>query len=126
MPKMLLLFSHKLNEEQLRDAKDSLNIKEFISLPSELQGYWSNVNPRSDDIENFEKIMNFVKGAIKEGDFVLIQGEWGFTYRAVLRCKKYAFIPIYSATERDVKEKVMDDGKIEKTSIFKHVTYKKY
>jgi len=35
--KLFLLFSHKLTDEQIKDAKDNLGIDEFIYLLKDLQ-----------------------------------------------------------------------------------------
>lgn len=126
MKKMFLLFSHKLTEIQKEDAINSLNVENFIFLPEKLQNYWSNVDTVSYDEENFNEIMAYLKKESNIGDYALIQGEWGFVYNAVNYCKKIGIIPIYSTTEREVKEIHKDDGSVEKISIFKHVVYKKY
>ncbi len=126
MKKMFLLFSHKLTELQKEDAINSLNVEKFISLPEKLQNFWSNVDPVEYDTENFNEIMMYLQEESNNGDFALIQGEWGFVYNAVNFCKKIGIIPLYSTTEREVKEIHKNDGSVEKISIFKHVIYKKY
>ncbi len=126
MKKMFLLFSHKLTEIQREDAINTLNIKEFISLPENLQNYWSNVDPIDYDEEKFDKIMNYIEKESNKEDYALIQGEWGFVYNAVNFCKKIGVIPVYSTTDREVREIHKEDGSVEKISIFKHIVYKKY
>lgn len=126
MKKMFLLFSHKLTELQKEDAINSLNVEKFISLPEKLQNFWSNVDPVEYDTENFNEIMMYLQEESNNGDFALIQGEWGFVYNSVNFCKKIGIIPLYSTTEREVKEIHKNDGSVEKISIFKHVIYKKY
>ncbi len=126
MKKMFLLFSHKLTEIQREDAINTLNIKEFISLPENLQNYWSNVDPIDYDEEKFDKIMNYIEKESNKEDYALIQGEWGFVYNAVNFCKKIGVIPVYSTTVREVREIHKEDGSVEKISIFKHIVYKKY
>lgn len=126
MKQMFLLFSHKLTKIQEDDAKKNLNIDKFISLPEKLQFYWSNVDPISYDEDNFNEIMKFVEGNANEGDYILIQGEWGFVHNAVLYCKKINLIPVYSTTTREVKEIYKEDGNVEKISLFRHFIYKLY
>ena len=126
MKKMFLLFSHKLTEIQREDAIKGLNIETFVSLPEKLQNYWSNVDPINYDNEKFQEIMNYVKQESNAGDYALIQGEWGFVYNAVNICKEIEIVPLYSTTEREVKEIHNSDGSVEKISIFKHIIYKKY
>lgn len=97
-----------------------------MSLPEKLQNYWSNVDPINYDNEKFQEIMNYVKQESNAGDYALIQGEWGFVYNAVNICKEIEIVPLYSTTEREVKEIHNSDGSVEKISIFKHIIYKKY
>lgn len=126
MKKLLVLFSHKLTEAQILDAKENLNISSIISLPNELQIIWSNVNPFSDDKSSLYKIHLFINKALCNGDYALVQGEWGYVYDTVNFCKENNIIPIYATTERVVSESTQEDGTIEKTSIFKHVMFKRY
>lgn len=50
MKKMILIFSHKLSDEQKKEAKENWNINEFVSLPEELQNIWSNIDPDLDTL----------------------------------------------------------------------------
>lgn len=126
MNKLLILFSHKLTEEQVIDAKKNLEINEFIYLPEYLQKIWSNVNPYIDDKSELLKIFDFIKNNLAKNDYALIQGEWGYVYDTINYCKSLDIIPIYATTERFVSEINKGNGQIEKTSIFKHVMFKKY
>lgn len=55
MKKLLLLFSHKLNEEQIVELKTNFNIKTIISLNEEYQKIWSNVDINDKYEENLER-----------------------------------------------------------------------
>jgi hypothetical protein len=124
--KMILLFSHKLTKEQQSDAIATLKVKEFIYLPDNLQSLWSNIPPDIDDLDKFlEPIKDFLKQNVKEGDFVLIQGDFGATYKMVNFVKKLSATPIYATTKRETQEKLIDN-KIIKTSIFKHIAFRSY
>jgi len=57
--KMFLLFSHKLTDEQIKDAKSNLGVDEFVYLPDDLQNKFSNVPPEIDDIKEYTK--DFIK-----------------------------------------------------------------
>lgn len=126
MKKLLVLFSHKLTAEQVRDATDNLNIEEIIYLPEELQKIWSNVNPYEDSKNSLQNIFNFIRTTLKQDDFALIQGEWGFVYDTINFCKSIDITPIYATTERIAKEITKENGVVEKISVFKHVKFKKY
>ena len=124
--KMILLFSHNLTNLQIEDAKASLQVEEILYLPANLQEIWSNVNPEVDDRENLEEIKKYVRENLNKNDFVLIQGEWGYSYEMVKWSKRECFVPIYSATIRNYQEKVDNEGNVINTHIFKHVKYKIY
>jgi len=124
--KMFLLFSHKLTDEQIKDAKSNLGIDEFVYLPEELQDKFSNVPPEIDDIKEYSKdFVEFLKKNAKKKDFVLIQGDFGVVYNVVDFCKINDLNAIYSTTKRVVKEK-KENGKIIKISEFRHIKFRKY
>ena len=60
---MILLFSHKLNEKQIKEAKDIWGVSEFVSLPKELQKIWSNI---PSDVETLDNILKSIKDYIFE------------------------------------------------------------
>ncbi|ADC69270.1 conserved hypothetical protein [Methanocaldococcus sp. FS406-22] len=126
MPRMFLLFSHKLTEEQIKDAKESLKVDEFIYLPKELQELWSNIPPDIEDIEDYIKpIKDFLKKYAKPKDYVLIQGDFGATYKMVNFAIDNDLIPIYSTTKRIVKD-IYKDRKIITIRKFEHCRFRKY
>lgn len=121
--KLILLFSHQLTPQQLKDAKEKLQCNEIIYLPKELLQLWQNITPET-DIEIFK---NFLIETGRTGDYVLIQGEWGTVYNMVNFAKEKNMIPIYSSTARKViEEKSGTDNKVIKTSIFEHRGFYRY
>ena len=123
---MYLLFSHKLTSEQERDAENSLKIEKFIFLPQCLQDLWSYIPPQIEDLEDYLKpIFDYLNENIKVGDFVLVQGDFGATYKVVNLVKSLNAIAVYATTKRNSVEKVID-GKVVKTSMFKHIRFRKY
>jgi len=126
MKKMFLLFSHTLTKEQEVDAIQNLKVKEFVYLPKNLQKIWSNVPADIENVDEFlEPIKEFLKQNVNEKDFVLIQGDFGATCKMVSFAKSLNAIAVYATTKRDSVEKVVD-GKIVKTSIFKHIMFRKF
>jgi len=124
--KMFLLFSHKLTEDQIKDAKDNLGVKEFVYLPDDLQKKFSNVPPELDDIKKYSGVfIDFLKNNAKKEDFVLIQGDFGIVFNVVEFCKENNLKAVYSTTKRMVKEKIID-GKVVKISEFKHIKFRRY
>jgi len=123
--KMFLLFSHKLTNEQIEDAKKSFGVNEFVYLPESLQEIWSNIPPEIEDIKPFlEDIKQFLRENANKGDIVLIQGDFGAVVEMV-EFVRYWLLPVYATTKRVSKE-IKKDGKIVKVSEFKHVRFRKY
>lgn len=127
MKKMILLFSHQLTQTQMDDAINNLHIEKFVSLPEKLQNLWSNVSPNIPSIQTTIKpIFEFLQGYVKEGDYVLIQGDFGAVYLLVNYTKKFNAIPVYATTERDAFEYVNSKGEKVKKSKFKFVRFREY
>lgn len=126
MRKMLLLFSHRLSEEQIKDAKEKFDVDEFISLPNDLQNIWSNISP---DINSLKEVLipikEFIKTESELNDIVLIQGDFGAVYSMVNFCQDLRLIPIYATTKRVVEEYLVDN-KLIKESVFEHRRFRKY
>ena len=123
---MFLFFSHKLTEEQIKDAKENLGVKEFIYLPKDLQEKFSNVPPEIDNIKEYSlDFIEFLKKNVSKEDYVLIQGDFGIVFWLVEYCKENNLKAVYSTTKRISKEKNID-GKVVKISEFKHIKFRKY
>ena len=126
MKQLFLLFSHKLTDEQIKDAKESLHVERFISLPPDLQNLWSNIPENQKDIQNYlQPLKRYLQLYAKKGDFVLIQGDFGGVYVMINFSKSLSLIPIHSTTKRVTKEQIIDNT-VQKTSTFKHVIYRRY
>ncbi len=127
MKKMYLLFSHKLTADQVLDAQEKMNVSDFISLPENLQKLWSQIPPENKlDSEIIKKITQYLTSEVSNGDFVLIQGEFGMTFYFVDWCLRNNKIPIYSTSKRLSFEVTTDDGSVKKTNIFKHIQFRRY
>jgi len=124
MKTLFLVFSHNLTNEQIKDAKTSLKVDNFVYLPEKLQKIWSNISP-SENLNLFE-IVSWLKQKATQNDFVLIQGEFGATFYLVDFCLTNNITPIYATNKRVSKEILKPDGTIEKISIFKHISFRKY
>ena len=125
--KMILVFSHTLTQKQRDDAQNSFGIEEFISLPENLQRLWGSIPPDKKDISKaMEKIKEFIFDNAKNGDYVLVQGDFGAAYHIVKYCKDIGLIPVYSTTKRDADERNREDGSTETVRIFNHVIFREY
>lgn len=126
MKQMILLFSHQLTGEQKKDAQKDYQIEHFLYLPENLRKIWGNIPSDSKDIVHYlQDIKAFVKESAKEGDVILIQGDFGATYIMVNYVKSLGLRAVYATTQREVMEKREGDS-IVKQSIFRHILFREY
>jgi hypothetical protein len=127
MKKIILLFSHNLSEIQAQQLQELWEVREFVSLPKELQHTWSNISP---DIENLNEILKPIKEFLlhhsSNGDLVLVQGDFGAVYSLVNFSKAQELIPIYATTKRRIQEYKNAKGEQVKKSIFEHRRFREY
>jgi hypothetical protein len=127
--KFFLLFSHKLTPAQIEDATQNWGISQIVYLPPQLQKLWSNVPPELDlkevEIQILKPIKRFLLENGKEGDRVLIQGDFGAVCRMVEFAKRRELVPLYATTRREVEERKEGD-KIVKISHFKHIRFRRF
>jgi hypothetical protein len=123
---MILLFNHTLTNAQKEDAKSSLDVKEFITLPKELLYIWSNIPTETESLfVLLTPIREFISKEARKGDYILIQGDFGATYAMVEFTKSLGLIPVYATTKREVIE-TKEGEKVIKKSIFKHERFREY
>ena len=128
MPSSLfLLFNHKLTPIQERDAFVSLAVKQIKNPPPDLQAMWSQIPPDLPGIEGYLRpIKEWLKGASKQGDYVLIQGDFGACFIMVNFAFSLGLIPVYSTTERVAVERQGDNGTVKLIHQFKHHIFRRY
>ncbi len=127
MPALFLLFSHTLTEDQQKDAKASLGVTQFHHLPEDLQQIWSQVTLYIKNVADHAiPIWDWLVKEAKQGDYVLIQGDFGMTYATVNYALTLGLNPVYSTTIRRSKEETNEAGKVTKTLVFQHVRYRSY
>ena len=126
MKKLFLLFSHTLTPAQELDAKESLNIESFVTLPNDLQQLWSNIPPYLKDVSGYlEPLKEYIQNNAEDGDVLLVQGDFGGCYEMINFIKFMGLTAVHSTTTRDVVEKTVN-GKVEKFSRFEHVIFRLY
>lgn len=126
MTKLILLFSHKLTNEQMGSAEKELNVNEFVYLPSDLQEKWSNVPPDADELADYlNPIKEWVKSVSNKGDYILIQGDFGVSYLMVQWAFDNGYIPVYATTKRNVVE-IEENGETVTIRKFQHCKFRKY
>lgn len=126
MKKMFLIFSHKLTEEQITDAKTTLNVNQFIYLDDKLQTLWSGIPTDLNDLSDYLKdIKDFLYNSANKDDIVLIQGDFGAVYHIVNFSKSLGLKTVYSTTKRVIEEQIIDNQTIKK-SLFQHKKFREY
>ena len=126
MKNIFLLFSHKLTNEQIIDAKKVLKVDNFVYLPNDLQSLWSNVPAELESLKSYLlPLKEYIKNNAKKDDFILIQGDFGAVYEMVNYAKKLNLTPVYATTKRETQEEIQKE-KVVKISKFKHIRYRKY
>ncbi|ADR19516.1 CRISPR-associated protein Csx20 [Calditerrivibrio nitroreducens] len=124
--KIYLLFSHTLTDEQ-KSELEKMGVSDIIPIPEDLQFIWSNMPPAGElNITVLNEIIDWLSGSASEGDYILIQGDFGATYYMVNWAFKSGLIPIYATTERVVLEENKEGDRIVKKNIFRHVNFRRY
>jgi len=126
LPNLYLVFSHELSETQKREIYEQLGIKDIFCLPDNLKAIWSQIPADIPGVSEYIKpVKEWLEKNIHEGDYILIQGDFGATYLMV----KWAFSkncrPIYATTERKVTETHVGE-KIYVNRVFEHVRFRFY
>jgi len=123
---MFLFFNHTLTPSQQDDAKESFGVEEFVYLPENLQNLWSNIPCDLEDLIYYLKpFEEFIHLNISEGDFVLIQGDFGACCYIKDVVESIGATPLYATTERK-SEEVLEGDKVVKRSVFRHVKFRRY
>lgn len=124
---LFLIFNHTFTDSQHTDAEASLSVERIVSLPEELQALWSSIPPQAKEIRPvLEPIRDWLASEAREGDFVLIQGDFGATYLMVQWALELGLIPVYSTTVREADEELQPDGTVKLTHRFQHRMFRKY
>ena len=124
MRKGFIVFSHTLTKEQEKELNNKYFITEIVFLPDKFQKLWSSVD-NNNYYDNYYKIERYLESIISINDYILIQGEWGYTLSLINWSIKKKLIPIYSFSERKSKDTISGE-QITKISYFEHIEFKEY
>ncbi|HHV71622.1 MAG TPA: hypothetical protein GXX38_03290 [Clostridia bacterium] len=126
MAALYLLFSHDLTEQQKKEAYEKLEVVKIHYLPDNLKLLWSQIPPEASVIaEYIRPIKNWLEERVKEGDYIVIQGDFGATYQMVKWAFSKGLKPIYATTKRQVVESRNKEEVIIKR-VFQHVRFRLY
>ena len=112
-PRLYLLFNHSFTKAQIEAARSQLGVDHVVELPEALKELWGHIPPESDSLfDCLETFRVWLDSEARDGDYVLIQGDFGATYLMVNFSLERRLIPIYSTTNRDAVEEQQEDGAI--------------
>lgn len=124
---MHLLFSHQLTKRQQQSATVNYGVTCFSPPPENIQTVWSQIPP---DAERLDPILLPVKTWLEQqavkGDLVLIQGDFGATVLMVNHALSLELIPVYATTQRQARDKILSDGRIETYHVFEFKRFRVY
>src|SRR5699024_8044546 len=102
---MLVIMSHELNNNQTKEAREKLNVVNIKNMPENIKYIWGNISPKGSlPIKDIDKIIEWIEEESDEGDYVLVQGDFGSTHYIVSYCFAKERIPIYATSYRIVEE----------------------
>ncbi|MDR0676857.1 MAG: hypothetical protein LBF97_07470 [Elusimicrobiota bacterium] len=123
MKKLFTLINHNLLESQLAEAKEVLKIDEIVNLSDST---WASIDPYEEKVaDKLNAYKKRLQDEAKNGDYLLVQGDFGATYSMVNFAFANDIVPIYATTKRVFNERIVD-GKIIITREFIHARFRKY
>ncbi len=124
---LILLFNHNMTETQYSAAKSQLGVKKITEPPQLLKKLWANIPPNRKKLHPLlEPVFNWLQETGVEGDYVLIQGDFGACYLLVNFAKELGLVPVYSTTDRYAAEHYLEDGGVKLEHVFRHVIFRHY
>ena len=124
--KMAVLMNHQLSSTQKAEAQGALGVQSFVAMPPEVAALWCNADPAKDLHElGAENVICWLTEQTEEGDYVIVQGDYGLTFAVVDWCLKTGRVPVHATTERKAVEKNIQ-GNIVVERVFNHVKFRVY
>ena len=119
MAKFFNITNHSLTGEQLADIKDKFNIDEVVDLnPGE-------VDPQVSSAQVNNLATNLIaNGNFSLGDVAMVQTEQTLVFFLVSTLQRIGVRCVVATTRRESAEKVLPDGSIIKTNVFRHVRFR--
>lgn len=124
---LFLLFNHQFTQQQEADARSTLGVDGIEPMPEALKPSWGEIPPDAAGIrDHLQPFRDWLSTSAGEGDFVLIQGDFGATYLMVRYVSDCGWIPVYATTRREAQEAVQSDGSVKMYHHFRHVRFRRY
>lgn len=127
MADLFLLFNHLLTDGQSGQARQELGVDKIIDPPPDISRLWADIPPEPESIGDIlEPVFPWIDNHISEGDFLLVQGDFGACYLILQYISSSGIIPVYSTTMRQASENRLDDNTVHLTHTFHHVRFRRY
>jgi len=124
---LFLIFNHSVTRLQEEDARRSLGVGRIVDLPAELKALWQQIPPDIPGIFDYlEPVREWLTKRAEEGDYVLVQGDFGACFLMAKFAMERGLVPVYSTTEREAREEHAADGTVELTHRFRHRIFRRY
>ena len=123
MSRVFCLMNHSLTQKQIAELTDVYKCKEIVYPDETVSSLWSQVNSTNEK-DVIQSVIFWLKAA-KDGDYLIIQGEFGLTFTLVDYALKEKLIPIYATSKRIAKESRVGET-VHREYIFEHICFKKY
>lgn len=123
MSRVFCLMNHSLTKKQIAELTDVYKCKEIVYPEETVSSLWSQVNSTNEK-DVIQSVIFWLKAA-KDGDYLIIQGEFGLTFTLVDYALKEKLIPIYATSKRIAKESRVGET-VHREYIFEHICFKKY
>jgi hypothetical protein len=119
MAKFFNITNHSLTSEQIADIKNKFNIDEVVDLnPGE-------VDPQASSAQVNNLATNLIaNGNFSLGDVAMVQTEQTLVFCLVSALQQIGVRCVVATTRRESAEKVLPDGSIIKTNVFRHVRFR--
>lgn len=102
IPTIIIITNEKLQDEEKNKIIDKYKIKKIKLLPEGTQKKWNEIDTNMDiSHKNLNDMKTMIEKNIGEGDYILIQGEPGATFKIVSWAKEEGFVPIYSFINKE-------------------------
>ena len=125
MVKAFCLLNHDLTQNQILELKNRFNVESIIYPSEELSKNWSQI-PAEKELDKtiIGNVTNWLTPA-KNGDLLIVQGEFGATFMIVDYALKNELVPLHAVTKRVAVEH-RDGEVVSKQYVFEHVCFRKY
>ena len=124
MPRTFCLLNHQLTQKQITELETTFCSEKILYPEAELAMMWAQISPENNSQLLIDRVIMWLQLA-KSGDYFVVQGEFGTTFKLVDYALKNNLIPIYATTKRIAKE-VREGEQVHREYIFEHVCFKKY